>query len=209
MKSHSQQIKLLLQIWVGSDGFVMLFFFFPPLMFFYSELINRLYSVLLILSNLSRFLVLGFHLSRRQNRLRIPPLSLAPSTIITVLLSCLHTPRRATPLSRSWTPGTAATRRKIMPTLTRPRTPSMTASPPPPSAAVPPVRPNAWTPSEPQTAFPTPAQTMWISLPPQQQAVISIRGKQIGTFATVNRNDAYLEHDMRTYFFFFFFFYHL
>lgn len=77
MKSHSQQIKLLLQIWVGSDGFVMLFFF-SPLMFFYSELINPLYSVLLILSNLSRFLVLGFHLFRRQNRLRIPPLSLAP-----------------------------------------------------------------------------------------------------------------------------------
>ena len=78
MKSHSQQIKLLLQIWVESDGFVVLFFFFfSPLMFFYFELINPLYSVLLILSNLSRLLVLGFHLSRRQNRLRIPPLSLA------------------------------------------------------------------------------------------------------------------------------------
>lgn len=77
MKSHSQQIKLLLQIWVESDGFVVPFFFFSPLMFFYFELINPLYSVLLILSNLSRLLVLGFHLSRRQNRLRIPPLSLA------------------------------------------------------------------------------------------------------------------------------------
>ena len=80
MKSHSQQIKLVLQIWAGLDAFVVLFFFFffLPLMFFYSELINPLYSVLLILSNLSRFWVLGFHLARRQNRLRIPPLCLAP-----------------------------------------------------------------------------------------------------------------------------------
>ena len=59
-------------------AFLFFFFFFLPLMFFYSELINPLYSVLLILSNLSRFWVLGFHLARRQNRLRIPPLCLAP-----------------------------------------------------------------------------------------------------------------------------------
>lgn len=182
VKSRSQQTRLLLRIeWMAWGLFL-------PLIFS----LCTIKSTLLILSKLPSFSFPGFHFSRFQDRLRIPPASLAPLTAAIRQLSHLPTPQRIILLHHPWIPWPTASRRKVTHTTTIGLpTPRTTTSPQPPlrSATGHPVKQSIWMPWEPQSSF-TPAQTMR-TLPPQQPSLaISIKGKQAVISATVCKKTA-------------------
>jgi hypothetical protein len=89
-----------------------------------------------------------------------------------------------------------ATLRRTVPTTACPHTPSTAVSPrPPQSATAHPVTQSTWKSSEPRNTSTQP-HTAGILLPPWPPPVISTRGKQTLTSATVNRSYMNLEYGM-------------
>lgn len=160
------------------------------------ELTQSFYSVNLILAKFSSFLFLGFHFSRPQNHLQIPPVFLAALTTVTHPLSYFPTCQRITTAPLLQTLETMTAPQKITHVPPCPHMPRMTTSSPapPPAVTVHPVRLIAWTPFKLLNISPTPAQTMWGSPPQRPPPVISTRQTQTVTCATVNRNNIHLEY---------------
>lgn len=139
----------------------------------------------------------GFCLSRFQDRLQIPPVSLAPLTAVTHRLSCLPTLQKITPRLLLWIPYTPASQKKAISASTGLLTPRTTMPPqprPPPFATMHPVRQSIWIPSEPQSSSPTPAWTVRTVSLQRLPLAISIRGNQAAMPAIVNRSHTGMCH---------------